>query len=54
MADVQLFDFGYRRDRPDVANGEAMAGMHCQSKVSSASRRISQRLDGLLRIGTWE
>jgi len=43
MADVELLDFGDRRDRRDVVRREAVAGVDGETELVSVTRRILER-----------
>ena len=43
MADVELLDFGYSRDRPDVPGREPVSGVHGETHLVALTRRILER-----------
>jgi hypothetical protein len=50
MADVQLLDFGYRRDASDVSNGETVTGVHRQTEIRATPCRVAQRFNSCVRL----
>ena len=43
MTDVELLDFGDRRDRRDVAGRESVTGVDRETEVVSVTRRVLER-----------